>query len=425
MIGEVVGRTHAHKLGDEGLEELLHRPSRATSSEPGVGLYHPPPHLVGTSGDNGVQAAPPGRCSRAQDPRGPLAPDTAGVGRPRRHLRVDRVPDRRGRAPAGGIVPGSRSDGGCRRGRRPLRGAAGRGRERTPRRLAGGPTRDRKDGIADGLQHHRPAPPPEPAHHAPPALARQDRHGTHKHAPAALPGRDRHRAQAAARSADGMDPVRRRFDEMGPLPPTGLGRRALRRACLVQDGSVGGSMFVLFAPLVALALEPAHVAEVAATAELPVDEVAAHLSGLVRDDSVLERMATPWERKPWHLYRGLFLTEARIEKGRAFRQLHAELFARAEAQTHVPASVILAILGVETTYGEGMGNDSVATALYTLGFHHRRRGRFFRSELGHFLRLATDEGWPIGEPLGSYAGAMGMGQFMPSSYRSYGVDFDK
>ena len=184
-------------------------------------------------------------------------------------------------------------------------------------------------------------------------------------------------------------------------------------------------MFVLFAPLVALALEPAHVAEVAATAELPVDEVAAHLSGLVRDDSVLERMATPWERKPWHLYRGLFLTEARIEKGRAFRQLHAELFARAEAQTHVPASVILAILGVETTYGEGMGNDSVATALYTLGFHHRRRGRFFRSELGHFLRLATDEGWPIGEPLGSYAGAMGMGQFMPSSYRSYGVDFDK
>ncbi len=183
-------------------------------------------------------------------------------------------------------------------------------------------------------------------------------------------------------------------------------------------------MFVLFAPLLAAAVEPAHLAEIAATSGLSTDQVALNLAGLSRDESVLERMATPWESKPWHQYRDLFLTDARIDKGRAFRALHAETFARAQAQTGVPAEVVLAIMGVETTYGEGMGEDSVATALYTLGFHHRRRGRFFRAELGHFLRLATDQGWSIPEPKGSYAGAMGMGQFMPSSYREYGVDFD-
>ena len=184
-------------------------------------------------------------------------------------------------------------------------------------------------------------------------------------------------------------------------------------------------MLALFAALSASALEPAHVAEVAAAAEMPVAEIEAHLATLSRDDTVLERMAKPWEAKPWHQYRAAFLTQERIEKGRAFRAAHAEAFARAEATYGVPASVVLAILGVETLYGEKMGNDSVATALFTLGFYHPKRGSFFRSELGHYLRLATNEGWTIAERKGSYAGAMGMGQFMPSSYRKYAVDFDK
>lgn len=180
----------------------------------------------------------------------------------------------------------------------------------------------------------------------------------------------------------------------------------------------------LFAASAAHALDPAQVAEVAAAAELPVAEVEAALGTLSRDDTVLERMAKPWEAKPWHQYRTAFLTEERITKGRAFRAANADAFARAEAKYKVPAQVVLAILGVETMYGEKMGNDAVATALYTLGFYHPKRGSFFRKELGLFVRLAKDQGWGLTDKKGSYAGAMGMGQFMPSSYRQYAIDFD-
>ncbi|MEM6930796.1 MAG: lytic murein transglycosylase, partial [Myxococcota bacterium] len=87
--------------------------------------------------------------------------------------------------------------------------------------------------------------------------------------------------------------------------------------------------------------------------------------------------------------------------------------------------VVLAILGVETRYGERMGEDVIARALLTLGFHHERRGAFFRKELGQYLKLAKREAWTLAERKGSYAGAMGMGQFMPSSYLDYAVDFDE
>lgn len=171
-------------------------------------------------------------------------------------------------------------------------------------------------------------------------------------------------------------------------------------------------------------LDPAKVAEVAATAERPVAEVTALLAPLSRDESVLERMAKPWEKKPWHQYKGLFLTRERIEKGRAFAEQHTHTLARAEAAYGVPRTVILAIIGVETMYGERMGDDPIATALFTLGFHHARRGKFFRAELGHYVKLSSRENWSFAERKGSYAGAMGMGQFMPSSYLEYAVDFD-
>jgi membrane-bound lytic murein transglycosylase B len=184
-------------------------------------------------------------------------------------------------------------------------------------------------------------------------------------------------------------------------------------------------MVVLFAAAAALALEPAYVAEVAKTAQMSVAEVGVLLAPLTRDETVLTRMAAPFEKKPWHVYAAAFLTEERIAKGRVFREAHAATLARAEAQYGVPASVVLAILGVETLYGEKMGADSIATSLFTLGFHGSRRGSFFRAELGHFLRLATDQGWDVYERRGSYAGAMGMGQFMPSSYRQWAVDYDE
>lgn len=165
--------------------------------------------------------------------------------------------------------------------------------------------------------------------------------------------------------------------------------------------------------------------DVAEKAGMPVAEVRALVEPVAtRQQSVLDRMATPWEAKPWHAYFPLFLTDERLEKGLAFWQAHEAVLARVSEQTGVPAEYVVAIIGVETKYGERMGNDRVIDALYTLGFFHETRGRFFRRELGHFVRLATDEGWALGDPMGSYAGAMGYGQFIPSSYRHYAVDGD-
>ncbi len=178
-------------------------------------------------------------------------------------------------------------------------------------------------------------------------------------------------------------------------------------------------------PPAAPELNRKHVAEVARAAGLSTDEVATLIAPLERDESVLERLATPWERKPWHEYRDLFLTDERIEKGRQFLARHEATFVRAERTYGVPKQVVLAILGVETRYGERMGEDVIARSLFTLGFFHERRGPYFREELGHFLKLAAREEWSILERKGSYAGAMGMGQFMPSSYLEYAVDFDE
>jgi len=172
-------------------------------------------------------------------------------------------------------------------------------------------------------------------------------------------------------------------------------------------------------------LDAAKVAEVARAAELPVAEVSALLEPLEPDQSVLDRLATPWEKKPWHQYRDLFLTEERIAKGRAFLAEHEATLSRAEETYGIPKEYVLAILGVETRFGERMGDDVILTSLYTLGFHHERRGRFFRKELGHYLKLGRQQAWDLAERKGSYAGAMGMGQFMPSSYLKYAVDFDE
>ncbi|RUO44428.1 lytic murein transglycosylase B [Aliidiomarina taiwanensis] len=141
-------------------------------------------------------------------------------------------------------------------------------------------------------------------------------------------------------------------------------------------------------------------------------------------DAVLEAITTPWEAKPWYQYYPIFLTPSRLEKGLAFWQEHKESLERAEQTYGVPAEVIVAIIGVETYYGGYLGRHKVLDALYTLAFHYPPRARFFRSELGHFLALTQEEQLNPTELMGSYAGAMGYGQFISSSYRAYAVDFD-
>lgn len=142
-------------------------------------------------------------------------------------------------------------------------------------------------------------------------------------------------------------------------------------------------------------------------------------------DSILKAISRPAERsKPWYEYRQIFLDQARINAGIAYWKKHEKALARAEAELGVPAEIILAILGVETRFGGNMGSFRVVDALSTLAFRYPPRSPFFRSELKNFLILTREEEMSQLEPVGSYAGAMGLGQFMPSSFREYAVDFD-
>ncbi|MEO0436272.1 MAG: lytic murein transglycosylase B [Pseudomonadota bacterium] len=150
------------------------------------------------------------------------------------------------------------------------------------------------------------------------------------------------------------------------------------------------------------------------------------LTAAERQQSILDAISRPAEKaKPWFEYRAIFLTERRIREGREFFNKHRATLARAQARTGVPAEIIVAILGVETYYGRIAGSYRVLDALATLAFDYPRRAKFFTQELENFLLLIEEQGL---DPLvlkGSYAGAMGYGQFMPSSYRNYAVDFDE
>ncbi|WP_340680894.1 lytic murein transglycosylase B [Paraglaciecola sp.] len=143
-----------------------------------------------------------------------------------------------------------------------------------------------------------------------------------------------------------------------------------------------------------------------------------------KNDNILQSIAKPWEAKPWYQYHPIFLTEKRLSKGLEFWTKYKTELTKAEQQTGVPAQIIVAIIGVETFYGAYTGKYSVLGALTTLGFYYPPRAKFFRSELEHLLLLAREEHFDVTTLQGSYAGAMGWGQFIPSSYRAYAVDFD-
>lgn len=132
--------------------------------------------------------------------------------------------------------------------------------------------------------------------------------------------------------------------------------------------------------------------------------------------------------KDWNAYRQRFIEPRRLQAGLRFWAEHADALARAESRFGVPASLVLGILGVETFYGQIMGGFRVLDALATLAFDFPRgrsdRSSFFREELAAFLLLAQAEGRPVTTFKGSFAGAMGLGQFMPSSWRRHAIDFD-
>lgn len=144
-----------------------------------------------------------------------------------------------------------------------------------------------------------------------------------------------------------------------------------------------------------------------------------------RKQAILDAISRPAERvKPWKEYRPIFITDSRIAQGVDFWRQNEEALTRAEQVYGVPPQVIVAIIGVETFYGRNTGNYRVIDALSTLGFDYPPRQPFFRQQLKEFLLLAREEQVDPLTLKGSYAGAMGLPQFMPSSFRAYAVDFD-
>ncbi len=140
-------------------------------------------------------------------------------------------------------------------------------------------------------------------------------------------------------------------------------------------------------------------------------------------ETILEAIARPAERtKEWHEYRDIFLTDARVKAGAAFWREHSEALDRISEETGVAVEILVGIIGVETYFGRRTGNYRVLDALVTLAFEYPPRSKFFRNELEQFLLLVREEEMEAIDATGSYAGAMGRPQFMPSSYRAYAVD---
>ena len=182
-------------------------------------------------------------------------------------------------------------------------------------------------------------------------------------------------------------------------------------------------------------MHAAFVRDVSARFDIPESEIAAVLADAEIQESIIAAMSKPAERtRAWHEYRPIFLTPERIAAGRAFYAANREALEAVADRTGVPAEIITAIIGVETYFGRITGNHNVVDALYTLAFAYPRTGDpakadyedrrelFFREELAQVFALAKEQGFDLDTLQGSYAGAMGWGQFMPSSYRKHAVD---
>ncbi|HEX7814072.1 lytic murein transglycosylase B [Dyella sp.] len=144
-----------------------------------------------------------------------------------------------------------------------------------------------------------------------------------------------------------------------------------------------------------------------------------------KQQSILDAISRPAEAKPWKDYRPIFVTDKRVNDGIAFYRQHRALLEKIGREYHVPPEYIVAIVGVETMYGKNAGKYKVLDALVTLGFYYPPRQAFFRDQLKVLLELPQNHlGGNLDTLVGSYAGAQGWGQFMPSSIRDFAVDED-
>jgi membrane-bound lytic murein transglycosylase B len=166
------------------------------------------------------------------------------------------------------------------------------------------------------------------------------------------------------------------------------------------------------------------VGEVAARNGFDAEALRTLFAQVESRQAILDAMARPAEKTlTWQDYRARFITERRVHRGTDVYRAAAEALEKAAAGG-VPAPVILGIVGIETFYGENTGRYRVIDALSTLAFDYPARSAFFRGELEQFLLMAREESLDPRAPLGSYAGAMGIPQFMPTSFRSFAIDGD-
>jgi len=205
----------------------------------------------------------------------------------------------------------------------------------------------------------------------------------------------------------------------------------------VNSQAIRQRFAAVLVPLVLATPPPADALELAAWPEVrsfieemvqrhgfSIAELERLFAGVQIQAKVIEAIERPGEASPWHEYRKRFLTAQHLKHGLAYWKRHRSTLDRASRDYGVPPEIILGILGVETQYGRNAGRFRVIDALTTLWLQHPPRSRFFRRELEEFLLLAREQKLDPARIRGSYAGAMGIAQFIPSSYRRYAVDFD-
>jgi membrane-bound lytic murein transglycosylase B len=208
--------------------------------------------------------------------------------------------------------------------------------------------------------------------------------------------------------------------------------RTLRIAALVMmtllSDRSGSAALVAGAAPASYARRPdvqAFIDEMARERGFSAKELRRLFSQVRYEPKVIDAISRPVLAPPkWYEFAPRFLAPARVEAGVGFWRAHQDALQRAQKEFGVPPEIIVAIIGVETYYGRYTGNYRVIDALTTLAFDYPRRAEFFRGELKQFLLLAREEHIPPLEPRGSYAGAMGLPQFMPSSFRAFAVDYD-
>ncbi|SDB84490.1 membrane-bound lytic murein transglycosylase B [Acinetobacter boissieri] len=157
---------------------------------------------------------------------------------------------------------------------------------------------------------------------------------------------------------------------------------------------------------------------------LTAEQIDQAMFGAQNRPNILKIMEKPGESKPWYQYQSMFLVDSTIQRGARFENQYSNALNRAEQQFGVPKAIILGILGVETGFGQNKGSIVTRDALATLAFGYPRRSEYFKDELAALIAWCYKENYPTASIVGSYAGAIGFPQFMPSNISKYGIDYD-